>query len=210
MMKTFGGMFLLLSIPLFATSIMACTREVVKEVPVEIVVEKEVVKEVSIEIVVEKEVIKEVEVPVEVTKEVVVFRRPISAFEHYRIDVTKTNEGCYADPNHINVMNGQRLRLSLELHPTVYSTATETGSSTSETERDKVRYRIDGLTVCSSCDEHNMSVTHVDVELESGALQSYDFNVLGGGIFDVLCDGEEIGSFIVETDPVIHPIGKKN
>ena len=52
----------------------ACTREVVKEVPVEVVVEKEVVKEVMVPgetIVVEKEVVKEVSVEVVVEKEVV-------------------------------------------------------------------------------------------------------------------------------------------
>ena len=49
------------------------TETVVKEVPVEVVVEKEVVKEVPVQRVVEVEVIKEVEVPVEkvVEKEVV-------------------------------------------------------------------------------------------------------------------------------------------
>ena len=48
------------------------TETVVKEVPVEVVVEKEVVKEVPVQRVVEVEVIKEVEVPVErvVEKEV--------------------------------------------------------------------------------------------------------------------------------------------
>ena len=49
------------------------TEEVIKEVPVERVVEREVVKEVPVEVVVEKEVVREVEVPVErvVEKEVV-------------------------------------------------------------------------------------------------------------------------------------------
>ena len=51
----------------------ACgTREVIKEVPVEVVVKEEVVREVMIPgetIVVEKEVIKEVKVPVEVVVE---------------------------------------------------------------------------------------------------------------------------------------------
>ena len=42
-------------------------KEVIKEVPKEIIVEKEVIKEVPVEVIVEKEVIKEVivEVPVE-------------------------------------------------------------------------------------------------------------------------------------------------
>ena len=65
---------------LISLSLIGCTREIVREVPVEVVVEKEVIKEVEVpvevvvvkeverpvEVVVEKEVIKEVEVPVEV------------------------------------------------------------------------------------------------------------------------------------------------
>lgn len=52
---------------------LGCTREVVKEVPVEkqVVVEKEVVREVPVEVVVEKEVVREIPVDVVVEKEVV-------------------------------------------------------------------------------------------------------------------------------------------
>ncbi len=64
---------------------LACTKEVVKEVPVETVVEKEVVREVVVEkpVIVEKEVIVEVEVekPVEVVKEVVVEREVVKEVE---------------------------------------------------------------------------------------------------------------------------------
>ena len=49
---------------------LACTREVIREVPKEIVVEQQVVREVPIEVVVEKEVIKTVEVVKEVVKRV--------------------------------------------------------------------------------------------------------------------------------------------
>ena len=41
-----------------------CTKEVVKEVPTEVVVTKEVIKEVPVEVVVEREIVKQVEVPV--------------------------------------------------------------------------------------------------------------------------------------------------
>ena len=57
----------MISLPLLG----ACTKEVVKEVPVEKVVEKEVVKEVPVEKVVKEEVVKEVEVEKVVEKEVV-------------------------------------------------------------------------------------------------------------------------------------------
>ncbi len=82
-----SGILLAIAAAVALVAAIACTREVVKEVPVtkvvtetvvkevpkEVVVEKEVIKEVPVEVVVEKEVVREVEVPVErvVTKEVV-------------------------------------------------------------------------------------------------------------------------------------------
>ena len=61
----------------------ACTEEVIKEVPVEKIVEREVVKQVPVEKIVEKEVIKEVvvekEVVQRVVREVVATAAPLSA-----------------------------------------------------------------------------------------------------------------------------------
>ena len=63
-----------LGLVMMATMLVACTTEVIKEVPVEQVVTETVVKEVPVEVVVEKEVVKEVPVQrvveVEVIKEV--------------------------------------------------------------------------------------------------------------------------------------------
>ena len=66
---------------LISLSLIGCTREIVREVPVEVVVEKEVIREVPVEVVMVKEVevpvevvvVKEVEVPMEVVvvKEVI-------------------------------------------------------------------------------------------------------------------------------------------
>ncbi len=65
--------FLLLAMCLLAALVAGCTREVVKEVPREVVVEKEVVevKEVPVQVVVEREVVKEIPVHQVVEKEVV-------------------------------------------------------------------------------------------------------------------------------------------
>ena len=65
--------FALLVSVLLTTMAVSCTREVIKEVPVEVVVEKEVVREIPVQTVVEKEVVREVEIPVQtvVEKEVV-------------------------------------------------------------------------------------------------------------------------------------------
>ena len=59
----------LLVLALFTVLAVGCTREVVKEVPREVVVEQEVVREVPREVIVEKEVVQVKEVPVEVVVE---------------------------------------------------------------------------------------------------------------------------------------------
>ncbi len=61
----------LLMLGLLSVLVVGCTREIVKEVPQEVVVEKEVVKEVPVEVVVSREVVKEIPVQVVVEKEVV-------------------------------------------------------------------------------------------------------------------------------------------
>ena len=68
------NVWLALSVAVFFVLLASgCTREVVKEVPKEVVVEKEVVKvqEVPVEVVVEREVVKEIPVQMVVEKEVV-------------------------------------------------------------------------------------------------------------------------------------------
>ena len=72
MRKKFSGPVLTLVISMVALlALVGCTKEVVKEVPTEVVVTKEVVKEVPVEVVVTQEVVKEVPVEVVVEKEVI-------------------------------------------------------------------------------------------------------------------------------------------
>ena len=66
-----SGRYLLIAVLCLGVLAMGCTREVVKAVPSEVVVEKEVVKEVPVEVVVEKEIVREVPREVLVTQEVV-------------------------------------------------------------------------------------------------------------------------------------------
>ena len=63
------GLIILVS-ALAMMSILACTEEIVKEIPVEKIVEKEVVREIPVEKIVEKEVVKEVPVERVVVKEI--------------------------------------------------------------------------------------------------------------------------------------------
>ena len=61
----------LLTLGLLAALLGGCTREIVKEVPKEVIVEKEVVKQVPVEVVVERDVIKEIPVQMVVEQQVV-------------------------------------------------------------------------------------------------------------------------------------------
>ena len=82
----------------------ACGETVVKEVPVEVVVEKEVVREVQVEVErvveVEKEVVKEVvkEVPVEVVKEVEVIKEVPKVITEERVVVREIERIVVATP----------------------------------------------------------------------------------------------------------------
>ena len=110
-------------------------------------------------------------------------RSPVAAFEQFRVDVEKTDEGCTADPANITVITGQRIRLAVQLQ---------------SHEHGRVSYRINGLTISSSGGALGSGATNVNLALESGTRLSYDFNAASAGAFDILCDGEKIGTFTVE------------
>lgn len=125
-------------------------------------------------------------------------RSPVAAFEQIRIDLEKTDDGCTANPADITVSDGQRVRLSPQLQGGGEITTTGgTGSTQFVGERDKAVYSVDGLQISSSGGAFGAGVTEVNLELESGRRLSYDFNAAGAGAFDILCDGEKVGTFTV-------------
>lgn len=124
-------------------------------------------------------------------------RSPVTAFEQFRVDVEKTEEGCTVDPADITVSDGQRVRLAVQLQSDVELKTTATGSTTFEGEREEATYQIDGLTISSSGGAFGTGVTDVNLDLESGTRRSYDFNAAGAGAFDILCDGDKVGTFTV-------------
>lgn len=124
-------------------------------------------------------------------------RSPVTAFEQFRVDVEKTDDGCAVDPADITVSDGQRVRLAVQLQSDVEIKTTATGSTALEGERETATYQIDGLTISSSGGAFGTGVTEVNLDLESGTRRSYDFNTAGAGAFDILCDGDKIGVFTV-------------
>ena len=124
-------------------------------------------------------------------------RSPVTAFEQFRVDVEKTDDGCAVDPADITVSDGQRVRLAVQLQSDVEIKTTATGSTALEGERETATYHINGLTISSSGGAFGTGVTEVNLDLESGTRRSYDFNAAGAGAFDILCDGEKAGTFTV-------------
>ncbi|MYC05647.1 MAG: hypothetical protein F4X57_00435 [Chloroflexi bacterium] len=125
-------------------------------------------------------------------------RSPVASLEQFRIDVEKTDDGCTADPADIVVGDGQRVRLAVQLQGGgEITTSGGTGSTQFVGERDSAVYSVDGLTISSSGGALGSGVTALNLELESGRRLSYDFNASGAGAFDILCDGDKVGTFTV-------------
>ena len=123
-------------------------------------------------------------------------RTPVTAFEQFRIDVTK-EEGadCTIDPSEVAVQMGNRVRLAIQL-PTEIAQGT-TGSLEVTGDKQQLQFKIDGLQMTASGGAFGTGKTAFDIELESGARKSYDFNAANTGAFDMLCDGTNVGTFTV-------------
>ena len=124
-------------------------------------------------------------------------RSPVTAFEQLRVDLTKTEEdGCSADPADITLLSSQRVRLAIQL-PLEGISQGQSLSIVTEGETKEVIYTIPGLEITGSGGVWRPGVTEVNIELESGARKNYDFNTASIGTFDILCDGEKVGTFTV-------------
>lgn len=123
-------------------------------------------------------------------------RSPVAAFEQFRVDVEKTDSGCTADPADITVSEGSRVNFAVQLTGGEVTT-TATGSTQLQGEREQANYRIEGLVIGSSGGAFGPGVTEVDLDLETGTRRSYSFSVPTAGAFDILCEGDKIGTFTV-------------
>ena len=79
----------------------------------------------------------------------------------------------------------------------VFSRVTRNCSKAVTGDRFEITYGISGLEISSSGGAFGTGVTAVDLMLESGAKQSYDFNPAIAGAFEILCDGAKVGTFTV-------------
>lgn len=122
-------------------------------------------------------------------------RSPVSAFEQFRIEVANADGVCSATPADVGASVGQRVRLAIQLGGAGV-TGGAGGTSTQFTgERDTVTYSIQDLEISGSGGAFSPGITSVSLELDSGTRRSYDFNIVNAGTFDILCDGNKIGTF---------------
>lgn len=124
-------------------------------------------------------------------------RTPVTAFEQFRIDVALTDGECSIDPSDVTVQMGNRVRLAIQL-PTEIAQGT-TGSLEVTGDKEQLQFKIEGLEMTASGGAFGTGKTAFDIELESGARKSYDFNAANTGAFDMLCDGTKVGTFTVNS-----------
>ena len=122
-------------------------------------------------------------------------RSPVAALQQFRVDLTKSEAGCTANPADISVASNQRVRMAIQL-PTEIGQSSS-GSLTVTGDRDTVNYTISGLELASTAGAFGLGVTEFNLELDAGARLSYDFNTANTGAFDILCDGAKVGTFTV-------------
>ena len=123
-------------------------------------------------------------------------RTPVTAFEQFRIDIAKEEGGaCSIDPSEVTVLMGQRVRLAIQLPIEIAQGATKSLEVVGE--KQQLQFNIEGLEMSASGGAFGTGKTAFDIELESGARKSYDFNAANTGAFDMLCDGTKVGTFTV-------------
>lgn len=125
-------------------------------------------------------------------------RSPVTAFEQIRIDLTKTENSCVADPSDLTFISGQRVRLAIQLKTKGIAQGS-TGSAIVTGERDRLIYSIPELEISASGGAFSPGVTRINLDLAAGTRSSYDFNPANEGSFDILCDGAKIGTFTVNA-----------
>lgn len=121
-------------------------------------------------------------------------RTQVTVFEQFRVDVTNDDTGCTADPADINVQLSQRVRFAIQLVSEGVTGGAAGTSAQLTGESQTVTYSVPGLEMSGSGGAFSAGVTSLELQLSSGNRASYDFNVANAGTFDILCDGEKIGT----------------
>ena len=124
------------------------------------------------------------------------FHRSPVAFkmEELNIDLEKNDEGCTATPADVSVPMAARIRLAVQLQGADLGKSA-TGSITVTGDKKSAKYEISNMVIKSAAGAFDIGTSSVQLELESGARKNYDFNVASAGTYDILCDGDKIGTF---------------
>ena len=121
-------------------------------------------------------------------------RTPVTVLENLRVDLSKENGDCEAEPGDISVPVAARVRLGVQLGGTsVKEGATNSIEIVGEVK--EATYEVSGLTIKAAGGALDVGVTELSLDMTSGSRKNYDFNIASAGTFDILCDGKEVGVF---------------
>ena len=110
------------------------------------------------------------------------------------VDLDKTDGTCIAVPGDLISTVDTRVRLAVRL---VGTSTKESGIKSGEVvgEKKRAKYEISGMIVKAPGGSLGIGTSSIALDLASGSTKNYDFNIGAPGAFDILCDGNKVGTF---------------
>ena len=122
-------------------------------------------------------------------------RSPISSkLQELSVDLDKAEGTCKATPGDLTSPVASRVRLGVQL----VGTSVKEGLTKSIEivgEKKQAKYEISGMTIKAAGGALEMGSSSIALDLASGSRKNYDFNIGASGTFDILCDGDKVGTF---------------
>ena len=122
-------------------------------------------------------------------------RSPIaSKLQELSVDLDKADGTCKATPGDLTAPVASRVRLGVQLGGTsVKEGATKSIEIVGE--KKEAKYEISGMTIKAAGGALEIGTSSIALALASGSRKNYDFNIGAAGAFDILCDGNKVGTF---------------
>ncbi len=122
-------------------------------------------------------------------------RSPISSkLQELSVDLDKADGTCKATPGDLTSPVASRIRLGVQLVGTSVKEGV-TKSIEIVGEKKQAKYEISGMTIKAAGGALEMGSSSIALDLASGSRKNYDFNVGAPGTYDILCDGDKVGTF---------------
>ena len=117
-----------------------------------------------------------------------------SKLQELSVDLDKNDGTCKAVPGDLISTVDTRVRLAVGL---VGTSTKESGMKSGEVvgEKKRAKYEISGMIVKAPGGSLGIGTSSIALDLASGSTKNYDFNIGAPGAFDILCDGNKVGTF---------------